>query len=112
MTNPDELERAVAAAEEWIAMAETCEIVWPFGVLRYPPICNSEFEALRLILSANREMRKALEANDAAINTFCTRFIFAHDASSDASDLRCEDFREAVADLASSAATTQTEQRS
>ena len=61
MTNPDELERAVAAAEEWIAMAETCEIVWPFGVLRYPPICNSEFEDLRLILAANRKMRTALE---------------------------------------------------
>jgi hypothetical protein len=61
MTNPDELERAVAAAEEWIAMAETCEIVGPSGVLRYPPICNSEFDALRLILAANRKMRKALE---------------------------------------------------
>lgn len=101
MTNTlDGLEGAVATVEEWLSMAETCEIVGLARVIRYPPICNSEFEALRLVLSANREMREALEAKDAAINTFCTRFIFAHDSSSDASDLRCEDFREAVADLA------------
>lgn len=48
----DDLKGAVEAAEDWLAIAETCEAVGPSGVFRYPPICNSEIAAFRTILAA------------------------------------------------------------
>ena len=64
MTNPDELERAVADLEAFAAFWEQSDYL-PEPVS--PPAGmeaseNGLSEKLRLILSANREMRAALEA--------------------------------------------------
>lgn len=53
---PDDMKAVVA---EWLAMAESCARVG--GLIRYPPVSQSELDAIRALLSAHRKMVEALE---------------------------------------------------
>lgn len=70
---PDELAMAVETVREWLEIAKK-EPVRACQVLRYPPICGSEIDAIDLILSRlasqearNDEMVKMLIARNARI---------------------------------------------